>query len=318
MGPRITIGLPVYNGEKTIRRSIESVISQTYQEFKLIISDNASTDSTQTICEEYAKRDKRIQYIRQSKNMGPYWNILYLLNNAESEYFVWIAADDYWAPTFLEKNITILDTKKDVMASIGKTSFIFSGYYQKFTYNQYDNVARKFYKKMRLRSLTPKYFSIYGSKYEDRIKSCLKSKYPMTLYSVFRTDVLKKSVNHKITLWEHVVILTALEYGNLHVIDEVLLYRTKGGGGSDTNLIYNYLHKYIKLRQLIFPKIPFTKWCIKNLGKRIFFQNIVFFIRINCNFPVIILINLIKYIESPNTRRMNETEEFNPIISSSN
>lgn len=310
MEPKITIGLPVYNGEKTIRKSLDSIISQTYKEFKLIISDNASTDSTQAICTEYAKHDKRIHYIRQTKNMGPLWNVINLLNNAESDYFVWIAADDFWESTFLEKNISILDSKKDVVASIGKTAIV-GDYYQKFNYDQNDNITRKLYKKIRRRFLSFKYQSVYGSKYEDRVKSCLKSyRYALSIYSVFRTDILKKSANHEVIPWDWAVILSVLKYGNLHVVDEVLSYRSLGGGTSNTNAIYNYLHKYIKFNQLIFPKIPFTKWCIKNLGKRIFLQNVVFFIKINSTGPVIILLDLIKYLKSPSTKRLYYTEKI--------
>ena len=309
MGSKIIIGLPVYNGEKTIRKTLDSVISQTYKEFKLIISDNTSTDSTQIICMEYVKRDKRIHYLRQNKNMGPLWNFLHLLNNAELDYFVWIAADDFWEPTFLEKNISILDTKNDVVASIGKTA-ILGDYYQKFSYNQNDNIVKNFYKKTRRHFITFNYYSVYGNKYEDRVKSCWKSKFHMFVYSVFRTDILKKSTNHEIFVWERAVILTILKYGSINVIDEILSSRLLGGTTSDANAIYNYLHKYIKFHLLLFPKIPFTKWCIKNLGKRIFLQNVGYFIKINCTGPIAILTNLIKYFEFPSDRRFLYTEDY--------
>ena len=77
----LTIGVPVFNGEKTISRCIDSLLNQTFDDFKLIISDNASTDSTRKICEDYAKKDSRIRYIKQKKNIGlvPNWN--FILNN---------------------------------------------------------------------------------------------------------------------------------------------------------------------------------------------------------------------------------------------
>jgi len=73
--PKVTIGLPVYNGEKFIRKNLDSLLSQSYPYFELIISDNASTDSTSSICKEYEKKDKRIRYIRQKKNMGAVFGI---------------------------------------------------------------------------------------------------------------------------------------------------------------------------------------------------------------------------------------------------
>ena len=66
---KISIGLPVYNGENHIRKNLDSILAQTFKDFELIISDNASTDSTPAICKEYAKKDKRIRYIKQEKNI---------------------------------------------------------------------------------------------------------------------------------------------------------------------------------------------------------------------------------------------------------
>ena len=83
----LTIGMGVFNGEKTISKSIDSLLKQTFDDFKLIISDNASTDSTQKICEEYAKKDNRIQYVKQKKNLGLLKNWNFLLENATTKYF---------------------------------------------------------------------------------------------------------------------------------------------------------------------------------------------------------------------------------------
>lgn len=269
----------------------------------MIISDNGSTDNTQTICEEFVKHDKRITYFRQNKNMGGLWNFEFLLNSAKTDYFVWIAADDFWAPTFLEKNIHILDTKNDVVASIGKTG-IAGEYYHQFDYVQNDNLVHKLYKRIRRRFLSFDYFSTHGNTYEERVKSCFKSsRYALSIYSIFRTDILKKTTNYIASPWDWVVILRVLQYGNLHVIDEVLLYRTLGGGISNTNSINVYFHKDIKFSQLLFPKIPFTKWCIANLGKKIFLQNIFFFIRINYSGLIIITLDLIKYIKLRNSKK---------------
>ena len=68
--PRLSVGLPVYNGEDYIAESIEALLGQSYEDFELIISDNASTDSTAGICQRYAEQDSRIRYIRQPHNIG--------------------------------------------------------------------------------------------------------------------------------------------------------------------------------------------------------------------------------------------------------
>ena len=113
--PQISIGLPVYNAELFIHKKIKSLLEQTFTDFELIISDNGSTDSTSLICEEYAKKDKRIKYIKQEKNMGAVWNYNLVLKEAKCDYFLWVAADDILSPKFIEKNINILETKDNVI-----------------------------------------------------------------------------------------------------------------------------------------------------------------------------------------------------------
>ena len=119
-GPKISIGIPVYNGEKFIRKCIESVLQQNNRNFELIISDNASTDSTPEICKEFLNKDDRISFVRQDKNMGGGWNFNFLLQNAVGEYFVWVAADTFLLPEFLEKNIAVLESQDKVVGCISK------------------------------------------------------------------------------------------------------------------------------------------------------------------------------------------------------
>lgn len=92
--PFISIGLPVYNGERFLKETLNSVLNQTYQNFELIISDNASTDLTQKICREYKAKDNRVRYIRQKINKGGINNFKNVLDAAKGKYFMWIAADD--------------------------------------------------------------------------------------------------------------------------------------------------------------------------------------------------------------------------------
>jgi glycosyltransferase involved in cell wall biosynthesis len=292
----VIIGLPVYNGEQTIRRSIESILSQTFKKFILVISDNASTDSTQIICEEYEQKDKRIKYIRQKKNLGSLKNFHVLLNMANSKYFVWIAHDDFWDNFFLEKNVKILDSKEDVIASTGQTNFIGD----LWLVNKNEKFIKKTYKKIRRHFLSLKCYSTKGTKYNDRIKSCLKSsRYAVCIYSLFDTEVLKKTTNHTIHPWDAISILKILKYGNIHVFDETLIFRGLGGV-SNTNSIELFINKKIKFHQILISKVPFQKWCIQNLGKKIFFQNITYFIKLSLSGPLILLLDTIKFLSNKN------------------
>jgi glycosyltransferase involved in cell wall biosynthesis len=113
--PRVSIGMPVYNGEKFICKALDALLSQTFSDFELIISDNASTDNTEAICREYATRDSRIRYVCQEKNQGPLANFQYVLDEAVGEYFMWAAVDDFWEPVCVERWVYWLDTDMDAV-----------------------------------------------------------------------------------------------------------------------------------------------------------------------------------------------------------
>lgn len=120
--PETTIGMPVYNDIEYIEETIISIITQTYTNFKLIISDDNSTDGSDLICKKYANIDNRIKYIRQSKNIGIQKNMNFLANFCKSKYFMWAADDDLWDKNFLKECIDTLKANKEV-------GFVYSQYY---------------------------------------------------------------------------------------------------------------------------------------------------------------------------------------------
>ena len=99
--PQVIIALPVYQGENYLKWAIESLLNQTYKNYKLIICDDASTDKTNEICKFYQERYPNIKYSRNPINLGAQENLLKILNNCESEYFVWASQDDYWDKDYL-------------------------------------------------------------------------------------------------------------------------------------------------------------------------------------------------------------------------
>lgn len=105
--PRVSIGMPVFNGEKYIRDALDSLLNQTFSDFELIISDNASTDRTEEICCEYASRDSRISYFRQTENNGAITNFQFVLDQASGEFFMWAAYDDLWSQNYLIEAVNI-------------------------------------------------------------------------------------------------------------------------------------------------------------------------------------------------------------------
>jgi len=107
--PLVTIGLPVFNGENFLADAVESILGQTFKDFELVISDNASTDGTEAICRSYTQRDPRIRYIRQADNRGAGTNFNDLVRLARGRYFKWAAHDDVLDRQFLEKCVAFLD-----------------------------------------------------------------------------------------------------------------------------------------------------------------------------------------------------------------
>jgi glycosyltransferase involved in cell wall biosynthesis len=113
--PRISVTLPVYNGERYLEQAIASILGQTVGNLELIISDNASTDATEEICRSFAARDRRVRYFRQQRNIGasPNFNVCYEL--ASGEYFKWAAHDDFLEPTYLAACLEALDADPDAV-----------------------------------------------------------------------------------------------------------------------------------------------------------------------------------------------------------
>jgi glycosyltransferase involved in cell wall biosynthesis len=106
--PTVTVSMPVYNGSKHIREALDSVVNQTFQDYELLISDNASTDDTGAICEDYCKRYPQIRYFRQSENIGAHGNFNFVTQNAMGALITWLAHDDILEPDFLNETVRVM------------------------------------------------------------------------------------------------------------------------------------------------------------------------------------------------------------------
>jgi len=116
---RVSIGLPVYNGEQYLEEALESWLAQTYTDFEIVVSDNASTDRTEEICRSFAQRDPRVRYVRADVNGGGTWNFNRVVELSQGQYFRWAAHDDAVAPTYLERCVDVLDS--DPRAALAHT-----------------------------------------------------------------------------------------------------------------------------------------------------------------------------------------------------
>ncbi len=122
--PRLSIGLPVYNGETYLAESLDSLLGQSFEDYELIISDNASTDSTESICRRYARADRRIRYLRQPRNRGCAVNHNVLVDEARGEFFKWAMDDDLFGKDLLARCVDVLDEHRHVVAAHSWTAMI--------------------------------------------------------------------------------------------------------------------------------------------------------------------------------------------------
>lgn len=120
----ITIGFPVYNDKRFVARALESLLAQSFQDFELIISDDCSTDGSALVCEEYAKKDARIRYVRQAHNIGISRNMEFLLKLADRKYFMWAANDDLWHVDFIKNLVLELENNNTVISAFCPMHFI--------------------------------------------------------------------------------------------------------------------------------------------------------------------------------------------------
>ncbi len=113
--PTVSIGVPVYNGERYLEACLDALLAQTFTDFEIIISDNGSSDSTMQICRRYAEKDSRIRYYRIDMNHGAAWNFNRTVQLANGSYFKWAAHDDLCAPEFLQSCVDVLDRDASVV-----------------------------------------------------------------------------------------------------------------------------------------------------------------------------------------------------------
>ena len=265
---KVSIGLPVFNEEKLIRKKLESILSQTFQDFTIVISDNGSTDQTRKICEEMSKIDDRITFSHHKENKGPYWNYNFVLNKAETEYFVMAAPDDIWSENFLESNINILEKCKELVGSVGECS-LFNRIIDSNTHKFEINILKK----------SRKYQYVHPVKGElkEKIKFYLDYQMGSQFYSIFRTKDIKfanfyrNKANYGMWQSDFATILKILKKGNLHVDSESFFYK-------EVSTKSHSIIKYMKIinfstSDILFSKTIFSVWFFKEFGTKLFLKN---------------------------------------------
>lgn len=177
MSPRLSIGLPVYNGERYLGQALDSILGQTFTDFEVIVSDNASNDATVQIVESYAERDARIRLVKNSFNHGAAWNYNTVFMQAKGDYFKWAAHDDILQPQFLEACIHVLDQEPAIVLVHSKTKMI----------DEYGQPAGSYETKM----------DTTGSRPSERFHDLVLTRHPCTaIFGVARAKILKRNSTH--------------------------------------------------------------------------------------------------------------------------
>jgi glycosyltransferase involved in cell wall biosynthesis len=171
--------MPVFNGEKYLCESIESIMNQTYTDFELIISDNASKDRTQEICTKYAAQDNRISYYRNPKNLGAPNNYNRVFALSSGELFKWAAYDDVIAPEFLRKCVKVLDNDSSIILCHSKSGKI----------DQDGNLIDYYNKGMLKKIDSPRPHERFWDLINMYYTTC-------PIFGVFRTNLLSKTFRH--------------------------------------------------------------------------------------------------------------------------
>lgn len=277
--PLITIGFPVYNiDEKFLYTALDSLLNQSYTNFELLISDDCSTDSTSRICCEYAKKDSRIRYIRQKKNLGHLHNFNFVLEQAKSKYFMWAEVDDKWKPEFIEKNISFLESNPKFVGSISEVSW-----YGKNIVRGKGSKIKNLLKFRKTHDIFSNYFHVFptSGSYDKKASMYLRFNTGTGIFAVYKTEKLQKSIiKEPFGGWDLAIILKVLRFGDINVLDENLMERYPGGSSSQSLLI-SQRREHGGLLGSLFLYMPLTYWCLKNLGTKIFFKNFDWFIVLN-------------------------------------
>lgn len=256
--PQVSIGMPVYNGEATIRKAIDSILAQTFPDFELIISDNASTDGTEAICRKYADQDTRIRYFRQTENLGAGANFEFVLRRSVGAYFMWAAADDRRSRNFLEINVYFLQSNPALSASTSP--------------NCYEGEESDAIKHVN--------FSLNGN-YPDRCLEFLKNAWIShgIFYSLMRAEIIKSyqfsELPYAANDWT--INLYVLRRGEINRVANGLTIIGKNGVSNRGNPWKTFRNKRI---EAVLPLYEFTRYALSETAEIGFKETILIVIEL--------------------------------------
>ncbi|WP_127996420.1 glycosyltransferase family 2 protein [Piscinibacter defluvii] len=236
--PRVSVGMPAYNAEQTIRGSLDALLAQTLADFELIVSDNASTDGTWAIIGEYAARDPRIVAIRQPKNIGANGNYSAVFRRARAPFFKWASSNDWCAPTLLERCVERLEQDASIVLAAPRTR-LFSGTIDQFAEYERDYAFMQEHPAERFVSVG-KMLAL-----NNILNGVIRTE------ALARTRLIEHYVGADVILIGHLALL-----GKLAQVDEPLFYRRMDRETATQLMSAEALHRHhypVRTRQALFP-----------------------------------------------------------------
>jgi glycosyltransferase involved in cell wall biosynthesis len=203
---RVTIGVPVFNAESFLERALENLAQQSFQDFRAVILDNASTDRTGAIARSFVARHPKFTYLRQSHNKGSRQNFVDALDLADTPYFMWRAYDDVSSTNYLEELVRLLDASPGVALAVGRTILE---------------------KKKRTRVKPFPWRTRFEPSFLYKARFLLRAP-PSWIYGLFRTDELRWSLRHVTANYNHVHAFDVLT-----ILPFVLKQRVVGTDSAD-------------------------------------------------------------------------------------
>lgn len=243
--PRVTVAVPVFNGGAFLRRALSSIKAQTYRNLEVRISDNASSDETENICQEFVAADERFHYLRQPTNIGAFANFRLLAAAATSPLIVFLAADDWWESTFIEENVQALEFHKSAIGSISRVVFDDSGMRLRDSNGDFPIVGRKL---SRLRA----FFSVPSDN--------------SRFYSVFRTAEIQRCFQADLSFHaiDWYVMACSLCYGGHVRVEKILMHRETAPHDRYNSVVARDNSAYPRFTY--FPILPMSFEFIKTLS----------------------------------------------------
>jgi glycosyltransferase involved in cell wall biosynthesis len=203
--PLVTIGIPVYNEEKFLAETIASAQKQSYKFLKILISDNASTDSSYQIALQHAKTDSNIEVFKHEINIGAIENFKFLLSKCSTKYFMWLGGHDLILENLIKDAIDQLENDKNIVVVYPKTVLYIN--------NKPTEISSD--SEINTRGLTTEERILKVAK---NLSSC------MAIHGLYRTEILKK-IPFKVYAGDFLVILLANTFGASVPANVVSYYR---------------------------------------------------------------------------------------------